>query len=47
MLNNYPDEEDEHGPFCVVCGDCLKCYAGDPCNGEEGLYHTWPGPLDE
>lgn len=29
--------------FCEVCGDCLSCYAYDPCNN--GAAHIWPETL--
>lgn len=25
--------------FCDECGDCLRCYGGDPCASGHG--HTW------
>lgn len=27
--------------FCESCGDCLACYNGDGCGGEDHA-HSWP-----
>lgn len=27
--------------FCDACGDCLSCYAGDPCYSSNIGEHRW------
>lgn len=27
---------------CEACGDCLACYAGNPCHETKSGYHVWP-----
>jgi hypothetical protein len=27
--------------FCDQCGDCLACYASDPCHESSDGVHTW------
>jgi hypothetical protein len=34
--------EECFGPFCACCGDCIKCFAEDPCYGNDGGAHVPP-----
>jgi len=44
QTGNQP--KDDHGPYCVVCGDCISCYGHeDSCL--DGEYHIAPREEDD
>ena len=34
------------GPYCDLCGECLKCYSSEPCQGNDGGPHQAPREAD-